>query len=68
MNATESQARQEMADASNKLEAALTTYTAARAKLAGITGELHAVDNKLSLTFKAKDGKAQGATITLTDC
>lgn len=68
MTSTESQARQAFLDASTKLESALSQYTAARTKLASITGEMHAIDNKLSLTFKAGNGAVRGAQITLTDC
>ncbi|MDZ4236937.1 MAG: hypothetical protein U1A81_02155 [Hydrogenophaga sp.] len=68
MNSTESQARKAFKEASTKLQSALSEYTAARTQLASITGELHAIDSKVSLTFKANNGTVQGANITLTDC
>lgn len=68
MSTTESQARKALSDASKQLESALSQYTAARTQLANITGEFQAIENKLSLTFKANDGRVQGANITLTDC
>lgn len=68
MSTTESQARKAFSEASTKLQSALSEYTAARTQLAKITGELHAIDSKVSLTFKANNGTVQGANITLTDC
>lgn len=68
MNITESQARKAMLEASNKLQSALSQYTAARTQLSSITGEFHAIDNKLSPTFQANAGTVRGTDITLTDC
>ncbi len=68
MSTQETQARQGFTEASKKLEAALTEYTAARKRLHAITGEFVGADHTATLQFTVAEGRRGKAEIQLTDC